>query len=73
LIKQRLSTGAVLFKDSCTKEWAINSTNGAHRRVDRKCLTKSRQSDGVVMFQDVCTGEWAMNTAKGVERSEPKE
>jgi hypothetical protein len=73
LIKQHLATGAVLFKDSCTKEWAINSTKAAQRRLDRKCLRKRRQSDGVVMFQDVCTGEWAMNTAKGIERPEPKD
>jgi hypothetical protein len=73
LIKQHLATGAVLFKDSCTKEWAINSTHAVNHRLDRKCLRKSRQPDGVVMFQDVCTGEWAMNTARGIERPEPKD
>jgi hypothetical protein len=62
LSKQHLATGVVLFKDGCTKEWAINSTSVAGQRVDGKCLTKVRHPDGVVMFRDICTGEWAMNT-----------
>ena len=61
LTKQYLATGAVLFKDACTKEWAINSTTVArHRPVAYNCLTKNRDT-GVVMFRDTCTSEWAMN------------
>jgi hypothetical protein len=65
LTKEYLDTGAVRFKDTCTSEWAINSTN-----VDTKastaihaCLTKENNPNGVVMFRDTCTHEWAMNTA----------
>jgi hypothetical protein len=71
LSKQRLATGAVLFKDECTKEWAINSTSVTGHRVDRKCLRKSRHPGGVVMFKDICTDEWALNTAEIAQQSEP--
>jgi hypothetical protein len=66
LTKQYLATGAVLFKDACTKEWAINSTSVAtHRAVGRNCLTKDNSHEaGFVMFKDICTGEWAMNTSE---------
>jgi hypothetical protein len=64
LSKQRLATGAVLFKDACTKEWAINTTSVAGHRVDRKCLTKNHHPNGIVMFRDICTDEWAMNTTE---------
>jgi hypothetical protein len=64
LSKQFLATGAVLFKDVCTKEWAINSTSVAGQRAGGKCLTKVTHPDGVVMFRDVCTEEWAMNTTE---------
>jgi hypothetical protein len=73
LSKQRLATGAVLFKDVCTKEWAINSTSIAGHRVDRKCLRKSRHPDGVVMFKDICTNEWALNTTEIAQRTEPRD
>jgi hypothetical protein len=73
LSKQHLATGAVLFKDVCTKEWAINSTSVAGHRVDRKCLRKSRHPDGVVMFKDICTDEWAMNTTELTQRTEPRD
>jgi hypothetical protein len=73
LSKQRLATGAVLFKDVCTKEWAINSTSVAGHRVDRKCLRKSRHPNGVVMFKDICTDEWAMNTTELTQRTEPRD
>lgn len=53
-----------MFKDDCTKEWAVNSTD-----LDKKvspaapgCLTKDSTQTGVVTFRDVCTNEWAMNT-----------
>jgi hypothetical protein len=64
LSKQLLATGAVLFKDVCTKEWAINSTGVAGQKVGGKCLTKVTHPDGVVMFRDVCSDEWAMNTTE---------
>ena len=64
LSKKNLTTGAVLFKDACTKEWAINSTSVAGQRTGGKCLTKVTHPDGVVMFRDICTDEWAMNTTE---------
>lgn len=65
LTKEYLDTGAVKFRDTCTKEWAINSTNVDTKSatVNRACLTKENGSNGVVMFRDTCTHEWAMNTA----------
>lgn len=66
LVKEYLDTGAVRFRDTCTKEWAINSTDSDSKTSVsvRTCLTKRTSGDGVVMFKDTCTGEWAMNTAK---------
>ena len=57
-------TGAVLFKDTCTKESAINSTHVDYKgsTVGRTCLIKEGPQSGVVMFKDTCTNEWAMNT-----------
>jgi len=66
LTKQYLETGAVMFKDSCANEWAINSTNvsaQAGSAAGGICLTKEKHPNGVVMFRDTCTNEWAMNTA----------
>jgi hypothetical protein len=65
LTKQYLETGAVMFKDTCTNEWAINATNAtaqAGSSASRVCLTKENHPNGVVMFRDSCTNEWAMNT-----------
>jgi phenylpyruvate tautomerase PptA (4-oxalocrotonate tautomerase family) len=64
LSKKHLATGVVLFKDVCTKEWAINSASIAGQRAGGKCLTKVTHPDGVVLFRDVCTDEWAMNTTE---------
>lgn len=66
LVKEYVDGGAVRFRDACTKEWAINSTDRERKAstTDRTCLTKQNSQNGVVMFKDVCTGEWAMNTAK---------
>jgi len=66
LTKEYLENGTVRFKDVCTKEWAINSTDrdGKASNVDRNCLTKQSSQGGVLMFKDICTGEWAMNTTK---------
>jgi len=65
LNKEYLDTGAVRFKDTCTNEWAINSTNVDTKAstVNRACLTKETNPNGVIMFRDTCTHEWAMNTA----------
>ena len=67
LTKQYLETGAVLFRDSCTNEWAINSTTATSQAgspAGGSCLTKENHPNGVVMFKDACTNEWAMNTAE---------
>jgi hypothetical protein len=65
LTKQYLATGAVLFKDTCTKQWAINSTAVAtHKPASRTCLRKEVSDDGIVIFRDTCTNEWAMNNSQ---------
>jgi hypothetical protein len=64
LSERHLATGAVLFKDSCTNEWAINSTAMSDHRVDGKCLTKTRHPNGIVVFRNTCSQEWAMNTVE---------
>ena len=51
LTKEYLATGAVLFKDTCTKQWAINSTTVAsHKPGGRACLSKE-VSDGKATSQ----------------------
>jgi hypothetical protein len=64
LRKEYLETGAVRFRDTCNKQWAINSTKVTTKTpiVGGACLTKETNSNGVVLFRDVCTSEWAMNT-----------
>ena len=65
LTKEYLATGAVLFKDTCTKQWAINSTTVArHKPAGRACLSKEVSDDGIVIFRDTCTSEWAMNSSQ---------
>ena len=49
LTKEYLDIGAVLFKDVCTQEWAMNSTTVSN---------KDNAQDGVILFKDVCTQEW---------------
>ena len=68
LVKQYLDTGAVMFKDTCSNEWAINSTpaNAQPGTSASRCLTKESHPDGVVMFRDTCTNEWAMNTSSQI-------
>ena len=43
LTKEYLDIGAVLFKDVCTQEWAMNSTTVSNKlsAVGRSCLTKT--------------------------------
>jgi hypothetical protein len=65
LTKQYLATGAVLFEDTCTRQWAINSTAVAtHKPARRTCLRKEVSDDGIVIFRDTCTNEWAMNDSQ---------
>jgi hypothetical protein len=74
LTKQYLETGAVMFKDACTNEWAINSTTATGQKassIGGNCLTKENHPDGVVMFKDTCTKEWAMNTAERLAEAPP--
>ena len=60
-----LATGAVLFKDTCTRQWGINSTAVAtHKPASRTCLRKEVSDDGIVIFRDTCTNEWAMNRSQ---------
>ena len=64
LTKEYLETGVVLFRDVCTKEWAVNSTSVSSQvasAAGRLCLTKQYLRTDVVLFQDTCTNEWAMN------------
>ena len=64
LTKETPQDGVVLFKDVCTKEWAMNSTSVNSQVVSvasRTCLTKEYPQSEVVMFRDTCTDEWAMN------------
>ncbi len=70
LTKEYLDTGAVLFRDVCTNEWAINSTNvNKTSATGRTCLTKNADQGGIVMFKDTCTNEWAMNTSEQQSQS----
>jgi hypothetical protein len=65
LTKQYLATGAVLFEDTCTRQWAINSTAvTTHKPARRTCLRKEVSDDGIVIFRDTCTNEWAMNNSQ---------
>jgi hypothetical protein len=64
LAKEYLQSGVVLFKDVCTKEWAMNSTSATDQvgsASRRGCMTKEYPQAGVVFFRDTCTNEWAMN------------
>lgn len=61
LTKEYLKDGPVLFKDTCTKEWAIGDA-AENQSVNPSCLRKDYLEGGkVVKFTDVCTKEWAMN------------
>jgi hypothetical protein len=66
LRKEYLETGTVRFRDTCSNEWAINSSKSTTKapNVGGACLSKELNSSGVVTFRDVCTNEWAMNTVE---------
>ena len=54
----------MLFKDVCTKQFALNDTEVTSQVVStasRGCLTKDNLENGAVLFKDICTKEWAMN------------
>jgi hypothetical protein len=74
LIKEYLATGAVKFRDTCSNEWAINSTKVTSKvaTVGGACLTKETNSNGVVLFKDSCTNEWAMNTLEQMSLAQAK-
>ena len=60
LTKEYLANGPVLFKDTCTKEWAIGTAAPTHAVV-AACLRKEYVEGEKVLFKDICTKEWAMN------------
>ena len=74
LIKEYLETGAVRFRDTCSNEWAINSTRVTTKTatVGGACLAKETNSNGVVLFKDLCTSEWAMNTLEQMSMAHAK-
>lgn len=74
LIKEYLDTGAVRFRDTCSNEWAINSTKitSKVKTVGGACLAKETNSNGVVLFKDLCTSEWAMNTLEQMSIAQVK-
>ena len=55
-----------MFRDTCTKEWAMNTTTQSrpvNAATARACLAKENLAGGVVLFKDNCSGEWAKNPA----------
>jgi hypothetical protein len=69
LSKEYLQQGVVMFRDTCTKEWAINNTS-TQTASNAACLTKTNPQDGVVMFKDICSSEWAMNPAQPPDQAQ---
>ena len=69
LSKEYLQQGVVLFRDICTKEWAINNTS-SQTASNAACLTKANPRDGVVLFKDICSSEWAMNPAQPADQAQ---
>jgi hypothetical protein len=69
LSKEYLQQGVVMFRDTCTKEWAINKTS-TQTASNAACLTKVNPQDGVVMFKDICSSEWAMNPAQAPDQAQ---
>ena len=64
LTKEYRDNGSVMFRDVCTKEWAVNSTDVTNKvAASPDCLTKE-SNNSVVTFRDTCTNEWAMNTTQ---------
>ena len=60
LTKEYLTDGPVVFKDTCTKEWAMGEA-ARTRFVNPGCIRKEYVEGNKVKFTDVCTKEWAMN------------
>jgi hypothetical protein len=63
LIKEYSQRSGVVFKDTCTNEWAVNAQIAKDQvaRPTGVCVTKEYVQTGAVLFKDVCTGEWAVN------------
>lgn len=70
LSKEYLNNGPVLFKDTCTKEWAMGEASPT-RGVNVGCLRKEYVDGGAVKFSDVCTKEWATNTPSEQQAKAP--
>jgi hypothetical protein len=64
LTKEYLQADLVMFKDTCAKQWAMNTTTVAKpvtAATARTCLTKEDLANDTVLFKDICSGEWAKN------------
>ena len=76
LTKEYLQNNTIMFKDTCTKEWAMNTTTLSAQPVNKACLVKEHPQNGVVLFRDTCTNEWARNPqdqqAQGPETSQSR-
>jgi len=54
--RKYLQQGVVLFRDTCTKEWAINKTEHADSPRNAGLSGKSKPPRRVsVVFQDICS------------------
>jgi hypothetical protein len=70
LSKEYLVNGPVLFKDTCTKEWAMGEASST-RGLNVGCLRKEYVDGGLVKFTDICTKEWATNAPAGQQAKAP--
>jgi hypothetical protein len=70
LSKEYLNNGPVLFKDTCTQEWAMGEASPA-RGLNVGCLRKEYLDGGVVKFSDICTKEWATNAPAEQQAAAP--
>ena len=70
LSKEYLTNGPVLFKDSCTKEWAMGEASPT-RGLNVGCLHKEYVDGGTVKFTDICTKEWATNAPANQQAEAP--
>jgi len=70
LTKEYLANGPVVFKDTCTKEWAMGEA-AQTRFVNPGCIRKQYVEGDKVKFTDVCTKEWAMNRPPNQQANAP--
>jgi hypothetical protein len=60
--KEHVPNGLVLFKDTCTNEWAAGEpAQPGARSSDAACLHKDYPQAGQVRFTDSCLHEVALN------------